>query len=166
MALITAVGPVVPARTGVALISAIRPVVPAGTGVALITAIGPAVPAGTGVSVVSWRESPQQSLELLPLLTINHIIGITLERVVPRHVLERHFPRSRGVIDPGQIDDLASNPLVISFVLAVSTPTISSNVPATDERRFRRSFSSFLTIVVRLADTRRFLAADGADGHR
>ncbi len=64
---------------------------------------------------------------------------------------------------------LAPNSRAISRVRSfdpVSTTTISSNSPATDDKHLKMFASSSLTIIVRLTETGELLSADFADERR
>jgi hypothetical protein len=51
------------------------------------------------------RQTPKQSLELLPFRPIDHVIGIQPERVIAGRVLQRRAPCRREVIDPRELKD-------------------------------------------------------------
>ena len=109
----------------------------------------------SALATSAWQPV-QQLPQLLPLRRVNDIIGIEPERIVAGGPRQRRVAGRGEVIDPDEIEHPSPELAAISRVRSldpVSTTTISSNSPATDDKHFEMLSSSSLTIIVRLTET-------------
>ncbi len=102
--------------------------------------------------LIPGPQTIEEGLELFSLGQIKHIIGVEPEGIIALCPRQRRVAGRGEVINPDKKSNTrAPNSRAISAVRSVdpvSTTTISSKSPATDDRHAGRLFSSSLTIMV------------------